>query len=241
MRRIKILLVLSVVCVLFTGVYAEAKKLSDEAELSFVDTGGNTDVTTLSAKNTLKYKFAEELEGTWKSGIMYGESSGERNAESYFTEFRLDYLITERYYANAFAGWLQNRFAGISNRFQMGPGIGYKFFNGPKHFLIGEAGLMFVYEEYTNNIDESYIGGRTFAQYQYAFTQKNKFSQSLELLFSFDEGSNYNVNSETALISALNNYLFLKASYEVKFDNQPVPATLDKTDTILAISLLVNF
>jgi len=37
-----------------TWVHGAEKRLTDEAELSYVETGGNTDVTNLSAKNLVK-------------------------------------------------------------------------------------------------------------------------------------------------------------------------------------------
>ncbi len=88
---------------------------------------------------------------------------------------------------------------------------------------------------------KDYLGGRAFASYEYAFTEKNKFSQSVEYLYDFEDGDNYNVLSETGLISALSDYLSLKASYVVKYDNEPVPSTLKETDTILSVTLVVNF
>ena len=240
MRRMRLLIGLVVVFALVTGAYAEEKRWSDEAEVSFVDTGGNTDVVSLSAKNLFKYKFTDKLEGTWKLGALYGESDGEKNAESYFTELRLDYLFTERFYSYANGGWMQDKFAGIDSRYHLGPGVGYKFLDGPKHLLAGELGVNYVQEEYIDNTDEDYLVGRAFVGYEYAFTEKSKFSQSLEFLYSFDDSEDYNLNSETALIAALNDYLSLKASYVVKFDNKPVPETLDETDTILGLSLVVN-
>ena len=123
----------------------------------------------------------------------------------------------------------------------MGPGAGYNFLTGPKHFLVAEIGLNYVNEQYIDDTDKEYLGGRAFAEYEYAFTDKNKFSQSVEYLHDFDDSNNYNVNSETALISALSDYLALKTSYIVKYDNQPVPSTLKETDTILSVTLVVNF
>jgi putative salt-induced outer membrane protein YdiY len=49
------------------------------------------------------------------------------------------------------------------------------------------------------------------------------------------------MNSVTALTSALSDYFSLKTSYEIKYDHEPVPATLKKTDTILALTLVVSF
>jgi len=240
MRRTELLIGLLAVCFMATGTYAEEKRWSDEAELSFVDTGGNTEVTTLSAKNLLKCKFTDKLQGGWKLGALYGKSDGEKNAESYSTELRTDYLFTERCYSFALGGFLRDEFAGIDSRYYVGPGIGHKFLIGPEHHLLGEAGVNWVKEEYTDHTDEAFVQGRAFAQYEYAFTDKNRFSQSVEYLYDFEDSDNYNLNSETALTSALSDYFSLKASYVVKYDHEPVPKTLDKTDRTLALTLVVN-
>jgi len=229
------------VFVIVPGVFAEGKTWSDQAELSFVDTGGNTNVRSLSAKNLLKYKFTEKLQGSWKLGALSGKNDGEKNAENYFTDLRLDYLLTDRLYLVAITGWLQDKFAGIDARYYLGPSVGYKFFIGPKHFLSNEVGLNYLNEEYTNSTKNDYMAGRAFGKYVYSFTETNKFSQFVEFLVDFEDSENYNVNSETALISGLNSYLSLKTSYVIKHDNKPIPSTLDKTDTVLALTLLINF
>ncbi|MCK5509358.1 MAG: DUF481 domain-containing protein [Desulfobacterales bacterium] len=241
MKPMNFFTVLFVFFAMVTGVCAQEKKWSDQAELSFVDTGGNTDVTSLSANNLLKYRFSEELQAAWKLGALYGQNDGEKNAESYFSDLRLDYLFTKHLYSFVNAGWSKDKFAGIDSRYYVGPGAGYKFLVGPKHFLLAEVSLNYVNEEYIDDTDKEYLGGRAFAKYEYAFTDKNKFSQFVEYLHDFDDRNNYNVNSETALISALNDYLSLKTSYVVKYDNQPVPSTLKETDTILSVTLVVNF
>ena len=241
MRALTLFAVLVVVLAVVVKAHAEEKRWSDEAELSFVDTGGNSDVVSLSAKNLLKYKFTNKLAGSWKVGTLYGESDGEKNAERYFTELRLDYAFTNRLYTFGIGGWLKDEFAGFDTRYYVGPGIGYKFLAGPKHLLVGEAGANYAREEYTDNTDQDYLEGRVFGKYEYAFTEKNRFSQSLEFLYNFDDSDNYKVNSVTALISALNSHLALKASYEVQYNNQPVPETLKETDTILGMTLVVDF
>ena len=72
MKSKRFLISLIVVFAMVTGVCAQEKKWSDQAELSFVDTGGNTDVTSLSARNLLKYEFSDELQVAWKLGALYG-------------------------------------------------------------------------------------------------------------------------------------------------------------------------
>jgi len=182
----------------------EKKALSDEAEVSYVKTDGNTQVTSLAAKNLLKYQFNKQLLGSWKIGALSAETAGVKTAENYFTDLKLDYQNTQRLYSFVNAGWQQNRFAGVDEHMYGGVGAGYKFLDGPKNFLVGELGVQYVSDKYTDDTTKNYPGGRAFAKYTYAFTEKNKFSQSLEYLNDFDNSENYKVNSETALISALN-------------------------------------
>ncbi len=221
---------------------AAEKKWNDEGELSSVNTGGNTNVSTFSARNLLKYKFSENVEGSWKASVLSSKSEGVKSAERYASELRGDYLISERLYAGVIAGWLKDKFAGIDAIYSVGPVVGYKIYAGPKHFLVTEAGLDYVTEEYTNNTDSDYLRGRAFVAYEFHFTEINRFSQAVEYLHDLDNGDNYNVNSVSALVTVLSQNFSLKSSYEVKYDNEPVGARLNKkTDTILGVSLLVNF
>lgn len=230
-------------CILLgMGTIAQAEEMRwhDEAELTYVDTSGNSEVTTLSAKNTLTVPLQAQTKGTWKLGALYGESGGTKNAESYFTELRVDHSYTEQLYSFGYGGWFKDKFAGIDARYYLGAGGGYRVFTGPKHHLLGEAGLTYTSEEYTDDTDNDFPGGRIFGKYEYRFDDKNKFTQSLEWLLDFSEFDNWNLNSETALISALNNWLSLKAGYVIKYDNEPVDA-LKKADKILGVALVANF
>lgn len=240
-RVAKLFAALCICVAVVSAAYGEEKRWADEAELSFVSTGGNTEVVSLSGKNLLKYTLTDKLLGTWRLGALYGETDDVKTAERYFTDLRLDYSFSDKIYFFGMGGWLQDEFTGIESRYFIGPGVGYRFLTGPKHFLDAEAGINFVTEDYTNNTEEEFLEGRLYGLYQYSFSEKNKFSQSLEFLYDFDDSDNYRINSETAFITALSNYLSLKTSYEIKHDNEPVPATLKETDTILSVTLVVNF
>jgi putative salt-induced outer membrane protein len=247
MRGLKILFLLFFMSIATVASYAdeetaaEDKKLKDEFEFSLVHTTGNTEVTTLAAQNTLTYQFTEKWLGEWKIGTLYNESDNDVNAEKYYTDLRLQYDVTERFYSYGIGGWLKDRFSGYDARYYVGPGVGYKFFDGPKHFLAGETGANYVHEELTDDSTNDFVEGRLFGKYEYAFTEKNKFSQSLEYLQGFDDKDNYLINSETALIAALNSYLALKLSYIVNYNNQPSSDTPDDTDTTLVASIVVNY
>lgn len=241
MKKTKMLRVLVFFLFVATAAFAEDRKWGDQAELSYVDTGGNTEVITLSAKNTLTVNFSEKFKGEWEVGALYGESDDKRNSERYHTKLRGDYLLTRRFYTALMAGWAKDQFAGIDSRYYIGPAAGYRILTGPDHFLLAEAGVDYVNEEYTDDTDSDFLRGRAFAEYEYALTEKNRFSQSFEYLYDFDDSDNYNVISITALSSALSDIFSLKTTYEVRYDNEPVPDTLDETDTVLTVALVVNF
>jgi len=222
-------------------VFAEESKWQDEAELSYVSTGGNTDVTSLSGKNKLTYQFTEKLKGQWDVSALYGETDDVKTAERYATKVRLDYDLTQRLYVGGSGGWLKDEFAGIEQRLYVGPTLGYKILTGPKHTLIAEGGIDYVAEEYTNDEDADFMRGRALGGYEFLLTEKSKFSQTLELLYDFEDSDNYNVNSVTALITSLSDTFSIKTSYEIAYDNEPVPDDLEETDTILSVALIVNF
>ncbi len=234
---IAFVLVIPLAC---TAVHAEERKWHDEAEVTFVSTSGNTEVTTLAGKNTLSYRFSEKTKGTWRLGALYGKSDGTKNAERYSTEIRVDRSHSDRLYSFGYGGWLQDRFAGFDARYDLGAGAGYRLVTGPKHFLLGEGGLTFNREEYTDDTSSDFPGGRIYGLYEYHFTEKNRFTQSLEWLPDFHEFDNWKLNAETALLAALNGWLSLKASYLVQYNNDPI-GNLETTDTTLGASLVVNY
>lgn len=222
---------------------AAEKSWSDEAEFSYVTTGGNADVQTLSAKNRYKLGFADDYTFLWKLEALKGKTDNVLTAERYATDLRLEYAFNHAYlYGNA--GWLQDTFAGLDQRTNRGIGGGYKFLDGPASFLKLEAGVNDVEESYTDsalNPDRSTTEGRLFGEYTYAFTKKNRFSQSLELLRDLHDSTRYRANSETALIAALTDRFSVKLSYELRYNHRPVPETLRRTDRVLSTALVANF
>ncbi len=241
MKKNSIYLILLACLILPSMAIAEESQWQDEAELSYVSTGGNTEVTSLSGKNKLTYQFTENFKGQWDVSALYGETEDVKTAERYATEVRLDYNFTDRIYLAGIGGWLQDEFAGIEQRLYLGPAVGYKILTGPKQILSAEGGIDYVTEEYTNDEDANFMRGRAFGSYEFILTEKSKFTQTLELLYDFEDSDNYNVNSVSALITSLSDTFSIKTSYEIHYDNEPVPDTLEETDTILSVALIVNF
>ena len=213
---------------------------SDQAEFSYVDTSGNTDTTTFAGRNLLTYRFATGTAWSWKVSGLHNDENDRTSAGNYATELRFDWHYTKKAYGYVLAGWYKDRFSGIDHRYYAGLGAGYRLLDGPKHFLAAEGGFNFTREDYINGQGSDFLTGRAFSKYEYAVTEKNKFSQSLEFLYDFTDASHFRVNSETALTAALTDVFSLKAAYTVRYDNEPIPEGLEKKDAVVSMALVVN-
>ncbi|MBN1380538.1 MAG: DUF481 domain-containing protein [Deltaproteobacteria bacterium] len=237
------------VCVIFTlilavamtpMVWAEEKAWEDSAELSYVQTSGNTDILTLAGKNSLKYRFSDQWTSMWNIGALYGKTDGDKDSERYYTDLRTDYKATERIYYYGLAGWFQDKFSGIDSRYYLGPGVGYWFLKGERHYLSAEAGLNYAREDYTDSSDNDFLEGRLWGKCEYVFNSKTRFSQTAEYLQNFDNADKYRINALTALTTMLTDRFSLKVSYEINYKNEPIPDILERTDTIFSVALVVN-
>lgn len=217
------------------------KNWEDAAELSYVQTAGNTEVLTFSAKNLIKYGFSEKLDGSWEAGLLYGKTDGEKNAERYYSDLRLDYKPSENLYYYLMGGWLKDEFAGIDQRIYLGPGAGYNILTGERQTLSTEAGIDYANETYTDDTEADFMEGRFMAEYEYIFNPKTKFTQSAEYLHNFDNADKFRINTATAITTQLTDIFSLKVTYEVNYQNEPSPEVLENTDSTFSAALVVNF
>lgn len=219
----------------------DEKPWKDTAELSYVQTGGNTDIVTFSGSNSLDYKFSQRWSASWKISALSAETDSVKTAERYSTDLRTDYNASENIYLYGLGGWSQDKFAGIDTRYYLGPGAGYKILTGDRHLLSVEGGLSYAHEKYVDETENDFLEGRLLGNYEYHFNTKNKFSQTVEYLHNFDDSAKYRVKSVTAITTMLTDIFSLKISYELDYNNKPTPETLEQTDTIFSAALVANF
>lgn len=242
-RIVSLMLVLVALLIGETGFPEEQENRpwKDEAELAVVNTTGNTDVFSLYFKNQLQYIREDTFVAKWTVGALTSKKDGETSAERYETEVRFDHFFDSTTYAYLAGGWLKDRFAGFDNRVYIGPGGGYRFFSGPHHFLTGELGANYTMEDYIVADAGHFAEGRVFGKYEYVFNDSGRFEQGVEFLQAFDDNANYKINSMTAVTASMTRVLSLKVSYEVRYQNRPRPADLEKTDTIFGAALVLTY
>jgi putative salt-induced outer membrane protein len=218
---------------------AAPKKWKDVAELSYVQTTGNSKTSTLSAKDLYNYdweKAALEL----NAGGLGSKNRGIETAEQYNASEKISLKMPGKNYAFQKIMWDKNRFAGISNRYDMGLGIGRHFLETPDDRLFAEAGGGYVFEDRSGASNQTFGAYRGYGKYIRTLSATANASQDLEYLGNFRRPAGYRINAETALVTSISTHFSLKASYQWKYSNSPGP-DFNKTDTMTAVALIVNY
>jgi putative salt-induced outer membrane protein len=208
-------------------------------DLGYVNTAGNTDVTTLNFGEHLSYG-----SGGWTLAhrlvAVEGRSGGQETAAQYKTDLRADRAFSARFGAYALAGYERNVFAGIGRRLEEGSGLTAKAIAQPRDGLAVEAGISFIQERSTARVEQNFGAGRGALSYQHNFTESATIGQSLELLANLEDAQDRRLNSETSLTAPISKRIALKAAYLIRYDHQPEPG-FQTTDRVFTTGIQIVF
>lgn len=215
-------------------------KLSGSGDIGFVNTSGNTEVTTLNVGEQLSYAPTPHFHATQTVAVVYGKTDGVETASLWQATARGDQDLGNRWGAYALVDFDRNTFASIDRRFQEGLGVLYHPIRSATDTLAAEVGLGLVEQRSTSDSSSTQPIARAAGSYRHSFTAKAYGSEQLEILPDLQHGREFRVNSETALIAPLFKTVALKASYVVNFDNDPEPGCR-KTDRFLTTGIQLSF
>lgn len=238
----------ALLCLLVSASAAQEQKkpVSFTGDIGFVNTAGNTHLTTLSIGDKLTAQAGKVL-FTQTFALVYGKSEGVQNANSQLVRLRADYAITERLSAYGFSGYERNRFAGIDHRFDEGVGLAAALVKTAMNELNVEAGVGLVQQHLFPDpalnvtVVDNFVAGRAAARFKHLFTKATYFQQSLEFLPNLEHSSDYRLNSETALVAPISSHLGIKASYVIKYNHAPPSPNLEKTDRLFTTGLQITY
>lgn len=218
----------------------EAKPWKDAAELSYVQTSGNSKTSTLSAKNLFNYDWA-------KAGLEIGagglgtQSRDTVTAEQYNAYEKVSLKLAGKNYAFERTGWEKNRFAGIFERWDLSLGVGRNFLDTASDKLFAEVGGGYIFEDRLPGAENQSFGTwRGYAKYIRTLSPTATASQDLEYLGNFKDSKGYRMNAETALVASISTHFSLKASHTWKYVNVPA-AGFRKADEMNSVAIIVNY
>lgn len=247
-----------------------ARPWTDSADFGLVLTTGNSQNLNFALGNKFKFSWSN-AELTFDAGALRNENTATDytfdgttltktktkavTAESYLAAVKYRQNVTPRFYWFTEAAWVRNTFAGIDQRYLAGGGVGYALVKDGRNLLRGEVAADYTHQS-PSATDENYASLHLFLGYEYKISDTAKLTEDLNLFDNLQTTDDWRGSSVTAVTASLTSKLAIKVSYSVLYVNKPptleVPDTVapigpgkivafDKTDTILAATLVVNF
>jgi putative salt-induced outer membrane protein len=210
------------------------------ANAGFVNTTGNTEITSMNFGNTL-----EAITKGWKftqtGGVVYGKSDGELNTALWIASVRGSRDLSEDVSLFVVTEFDRNTFSGISSRYAPQLGLSMRLLDGPTDQLRGELSGGYTWQNAVAvGQSAEYAAGRGAVIYKRQLGPKASVAQALEFLPNFKTGEDLRVNSETAVTAPLASGVAMKVSYVVRYDGLPEP-TFRTTDRILTTGIQLAF
>jgi len=216
------------------------KPVKATGDLSFVKTGGNTDVLSIGIGEKLTWQLSPRFMVKQQFGWIYGETDNTPSANALLTGIRGEYSLSKRVLAFVGFNYDYNLFAGVKRRFEEFTGLGFVAVDKPRDILRFDAGVS-RFQEWAKYADTTYtfFAGRLVGDYKHLFAEKAYFQQIVEYLPNFKTSEDYRLNSETALVAPLSGGVAIKVGYLVRYRGLP-PEGVKKTDTVFRTGIQIT-
>jgi putative salt-induced outer membrane protein YdiY len=208
-------------------------------DLGFVNTAGNSDVTTLNVGEKLEHAI-ERLTLTQSFSVVYARTDGITNTSQWRAGVRADYQLAGPLAAFALGAFERNTFAGIERRFEEAVGLAARLLTAQGNTLTGELGASLNQQTPVGGTVESFMAGRAALMYRRNLSATAYTTLDGEFLPNLETTDDYRINAAAALVAPISTRLATKLGYAVRYDNVP-EAGFATTDRIFTAGLQVTF
>jgi putative salt-induced outer membrane protein YdiY len=201
-------------------------------------TKGNSDTLLATVSLTTQKKGTAN---EWAFGVSgaYGENDGNKNNETLQGFGQYNRLFNERWFGYLRADALHDDIANLDYRVSLSPGIGYYVIKSDRTTLALELGPGYVFEKQGGERND-YLTLRVAERFEHKLNDRVRIWQSAEFLPEVERFSNYIINAELGIESALTKKLSLRSYLQNTYDNEPAPGS-KKNDLKLVTGLAYKF
>jgi putative salt-induced outer membrane protein len=180
---------------------------------------------------------------------VYGENNDVESAESIRGFGQFNRLFSERAFGYLRVEALHDGIANIDYRLTVSPGGGYYFLKTTNTTLRAEIGPGYIYEkigsatvngEFKPSHSKSYMTLRVAERFDHKLNDRVKIWQTAEYLPQVDQFSNYIINAEVGIETAMTKHLSQQTLLQNSYDNDPAPGR-HKNDLKLIAALKYKF
>jgi len=214
---------------------------TDNAELSFVLTAGNSESSSFGVRNRLARSFESSslmfdvggirvesgtirrsAVGTSQSDFTVSEETDRQTtAENYFASLRYDRQVSDRTYVYTSGGWVRNRFAGVENRLTGAAGFGIKLVETDQGSFAVDLGLTVSREEPLIGESVSFGGLRFGWGYTRQVTATTAFASTLVVDENLSDTDDLRADFDNSVAVSISDVLALKTGLKILYDKQP--------------------
>lgn len=210
-----------------------------EVGFSYVATTGNSETSS----GGLTAAFTRDW-GPWSleagAFALRAADQGGTTAERYGASLRGGRDLSERLSLTAGLQAEQDRFSGIDLRSILDFGLKRVWVETDRHVFSSVAALTWTREE-LDGIDGSTdnLGALLRTDGKWVLSENAEAVAKAVYYPNFDDSEDYRLEGEVGVQANLNSRWALKAGYQVRYDNQPVPG-FERTDTTTTASLVLK-
>lgn len=222
-----------------------ATPLKTHTELSYVQTGGNTQSKSFAMTFNLDKKWERHILGL-KSSALFSTENDAETKNKWNVDANYGYRYSERLSFEYLISYAQDRYSGYDSQLYTGPGVAYAALLGPVHTLDLTGSVGYARDDLalpptsTEDDIQTYASGKAEANYAWQITEQLRFREDASYRLSFEDAQNYFVLSTTALDSKISDIFSMGLSYKVDYKNK-VPAGKERTDTTFLASLIIDY
>lgn len=204
-------------------------------------TRGNSDTEALDARFDLTRR--TRLDRTYlEAGYFYSRqedpSTGDENttADHWFVFGKYDYFFSKKLYAYASTRIERDRIALLDLRLTPSVGVGYQWIERDDLQFFTEAGLAWVYEDYTVGDSADYVAARLAYGVIHELNDRVTLFHNLEYLPSLEDPADFTLNADAGIRAHLTDRMFSEFRAEWRHDSAPAPGA-DKNDLRLILGI----
>jgi len=253
----KILNVLIAIGLLTLLSAADEKKPAVHVELSYANTGGNTESQDVAGNLKFNIPFYQN-DIRFEGNVLYSNNDNFDENGSYEntvttknrwdSELNYDYNFNETIAFNYLAGAKGDKFSTFVYQAYTGPGAIWTTFKNDSHDLKFQGNVLWAWDEnreaYRDDSNEtlhSYAAYQASMDYIFQITENTKFIQYLMYRSEFEDTTNYFGKSKTALEAKMSDLFSLGVSYTVDYTNNKADNVPSYTDSVFLASLIADF
>jgi putative salt-induced outer membrane protein YdiY len=213
--------------------------VSAAAGLTLTRGNSRTVVGTASIAADKKWDLGKNELALGLDGV-YGENNGVKNAEQVHGFGQFNHLFTDRFFGYGRVEGLHDAIADIDYRISVGPGVGYYLVKTTNTTFRLEAGGAYINEHDSPGGSHNYMALRLAERFEQKISSAAKVWESVEILPQVDKFSNYILNSEVGVESAMSKKFSLLAYIRDFYHSDPAPGRL-KNDVMLVSAIKYKF